>query len=458
MTSAGPRIRGRFTGTLGAVAATLGSAVGLGNIWKFPYMTGESGGAAFVIVYVIATFLIGLPVMISEHVIGRTARSDAIGSLRKLAPKEPWWLIGVAGVLSAFLITAFYTEVIGWVLVYILKAFTGQIVTTDPAVTGAAFGSVIGSPWISLISQWVVLAGLTAIIIAGVSRGIEAMVKRLLPILFVILVVIAIRSVTLPGASAGLEFLFKPDLTKLSLSVVLAAMGLAFFKLSVGMGTMITYGSYYPDEQNIPQNAVRVMLGDLFVSLLAGVAIFPAVFAFGVEKAAGPSLMFITMPTVFSSMPGGPVVQSIFMGLFFVLAACAATGAALSLFEVPVAYLEDRAGWTRKKAAITTAVALAVAGALPALAESWLSGVRIGGLNLFDAFDFASSNILLPVGGLFLCIFLGWRWGWPQVKEGLTNRGTLGNQAMVTFFYGVAKFISPVLILVVLLGGLGLFG
>jgi len=457
MESASPKARGRFTGTLGAIAATLGSAVGLGNIWKFPYMTGASGGAAFVIVYVVATFLIGLPVMITEHAIGRAARADAIGSLRKLAPKQLWWLIGVAGVAAAFLIMAFYTEVIGWVWVYIIKAFSGQLVTTDPAVTGKVFGSVVGNPWISLVAQWLVLAALAAIIIAGVSRGIEAMVKRLLPILFVILVIITIRSVTLPGASAGLRFLFKPDLSKLTFGVVLAAMGLAFFKLSVGMGTMITYGSYYPEEQNIPSNAVRVMLGDLFVSMLAGMAIFPAVFAFGVEPTAGPSLMFITMPTVFSSMPGGPVVQSILMGLFFIVAACAATGAALSLFEVPVAFLVDRFGWARRKAAVVTGIALAVAGSMPALAESWLKAVKIGGLNLFDSFDFASSNVLLPVGGLFLCLFLGWRWGWPQVKASLTNNGTLPNERLVQFFYGVSKFVAPVLILVVLLGGLGVF-
>ncbi|MEN6479071.1 MAG: sodium-dependent transporter [Anaerolineales bacterium] len=457
MAVSSPRVRGRFTGTLGAIAATLGSAVGLGNIWKFPYMTGESGGAAFVIVYIIATFLIGLPVMITEHIIGRTARADAIGSLHKLAPKEIWWLIGVAGVAAAFLIMAFYTEVIGWVWVYIIKAFSGQILTTDPAVTGAVFGSVVGNPWIALGSQWLVLAALTAIIIAGGSRGIEAMVKRLLPILFVILVVIAIRSVTLPGASAGLKFLFAPDLSRLNFGVVLAAMGLAFFKLSVGMGTMITYGSYYPEEQDIPTNAVRVMLGDLFVSMLAGIAIFPAVFAYGVEPTAGPSLMFITMPTVFSSMPGGPVVQSVLMGLFFIVAACAATGAALSLFEVPVAFLVDRLNWPRPKAAVATGIALAVAGSMPALAESWLADVSIAGKNLFDAFDFASSNILLPIGGLFLCLFLGWRWGWPQVKAGLTNGGTLRNERFAQFFYGVAKFVSPVLILVVLLGGLGVF-
>ena len=231
--------RDGFTSGLGVILVTLGSAVGLGNIWKFPYMVGANGGAAFIIVYLISTLLVGLPVMISEHMLGRNAKSDAITSLQKLAPKkQPWWLIGAAGVLAAFVIMAFYSEVIGWVLAYIIKAASGSLLTTDPGITAASFGAVVGSPWLSLIVQWLVILYVSIIIMAGVSKGIEAAVKKLMPALLVMLIIVCIRSLTLPGASEGVSFLFKPDFSKLTNAAILTAMGLAFFKLSIGMGTM----------------------------------------------------------------------------------------------------------------------------------------------------------------------------------------------------------------------------
>ena len=330
-----------FTTRLGVIAATLGSAVGLGNIWKFPFLTGVNGGAAFIIIYLVATLLVGLPVMISELAMGREAKANAIGALRRLAPRQVWWLVGAAGVLAAFLILAFYTEVAAWVLAYILKAAAGGLASTDPQVTSKAFEGLVASPWQSLVWQWVVLAWVSVIIIAGVSKGIEAMTKRLMPLLFVLLLVIDVRSLTLPGAAEGLRFLFRPDFSAVTWGTLLVALGLSFFKLSVGMGTMITYGSYFRNDQNIPATAGRVMLADLCVSILAGLAIFPAVFAFGFKPNAGPSLLFITIPAVFSQMPLG----NVFMVLFFVLAAVAATGAMLSLFEVPVAYLNEQFKW-----------------------------------------------------------------------------------------------------------------
>ena len=456
MASETGKSREGFATTLGVLTATLGSAVGLGNIWKFPSMAGSNGGAAFMFIYVIATFLVGLPVMISEHVIGRTARANAITSLRKLAPKQIWWLIGVAGVISAFLIMAFYTEVAAWVFAYIPSAISGALNSTDPAVTSQAFSNLIGSPWKSLIWQWVVLAWVAAIILAGVSRGIEAMTKRLLPILFCILIIINNRSLTLAGAGEGLAFLFKPNWSSITWPIVLSAVGLAFFKLSVGMGTMITYGSYYKEDQNIPLNALRVMGSDLLVSILAGMAIFPTVFTYGFQPDAGPSLLFITMPAVFSSLPGGPIVQNLFMVLFFLLAGVAATGAMLSLFEVPVAYLVERLDWSRRKATLITAVALAVVGSTAALSSSTLADFKLLDRTMFDLFDFMSSNVLLPLGGLAITVFVGWRWGLPAVTKGLTNDGKLNNLPVVKAFFFVAKFVTPILVAVVLLNGLGI--
>ncbi|NLG27053.1 MAG: sodium-dependent transporter [Chloroflexi bacterium] len=446
--------RGSFGTSVGVLAATLGSAIGLGNIWKFPSLTGLNGGAAFVIVYIAATFLVGLPVMISEHALGRNARADAITTFRKLAPKSAWWLVGFAGAVSAFLIMAFYTEVAGWVFAYIVKAIGGGILSTDPAVTSEGFAKLISSPWQSLIWQWIVLIWVAGIILFGVSKGIERMTKRLLPLLLVLLIIIGIRSITLPGGAEGLKFLFKPDFSQITWETVLVAMGLAFFKLSVGMGTMITYGSYFREDQNIPATATRVMLADLIVSMLAGIAIFPAVFAYGFEPASGPSLLFITIPAVFSSMPGGAV----FMVLFFILAAVAATGAMLSLFEVPVAYLSERCRMSRTTATILTLVALAVVGSTAALSSSTMADFKIAGKTMFDLFDYATSNVLLPLGGLLICVFVGWRWGWAQVKEELSNRGKLDNARIARLFFGVAKFVTPVLVFVVLLSGLGLIG
>jgi len=445
------RPRDGFTTGLGVIFATLGSAIGLGNIWKFPSLTGLNGGAAFLILYLACTLLVGLPVMISELSLGRRARANAVTTFEKLAPRQPWWLIGAAGALAAFLILAFYTEVAAWVIAYIFKAAFGQLSSVDPQVTAAAFSGLISSPVQSLLWQWLVLAMIAAIIIAGVSKGIERMTKRLVPALFVLLLIVIVRSLTLPGASEGLVFLFRPDFSKVTWATVLVAMGLSFFKLSVGMGTMITYGSYFRADQNIPGTAARVMLGDVLVSILAGIAIFPAVFAFGFEPDAGPSLLFITIPAVFNAMPLGRV----FMVLFFLLAAFAATGAMLSLLEVPVAYLTERLNWSRVKATVTTTLILAVFGAGAALSGSVLADFKPFGMTLFDLYDFSSSNILLPLGGLFICLFVGWRWGLGEVRRELNNDGRLRNERIVHLFFGVVKFLTPILVFIVLLNGLG---
>jgi len=360
--------------------------------------------------------------------------------------KSLWWLVGLAGVIAAFLIMAFYTEVAGWVFAYIFEASGGGVLSTDPAVTSNGFADLISSPWQSLIWQWIVLIWVAGIILFGVSKGIERMTKRLLPLLFLLLVIVGIRSVTLPGGAEGLKFLFRPDFSQITWQTVLVAMGLAFFKLSVGMGTMITYGSYFRKEQSIPGTATRVML--------AGIAIFPAVFAYGFEPASGPSLLFITISAVFSSMPGGAV----FRVLFFILAAVAATGAMLSLFEVPVAFLDERCNMSRTTATIITPVALAAVGSTAALSSSTMADFRLFGMTMFDLFDYATSNVLLPLGGLLICLFVGWRWGWSQVKRDLSNGGTLNNERVARLFFGVAKFVTSVLVFIVLLNGLGVIG
>lgn len=447
--------RDGFTSTFGVLVATLGSAVGLGNIWKFPYLTGANGGAGFLLVYLIATLLIGLPVMIAETTLGRAARANAVTTFERLAPpnQRGWKAMGWMGFAAAFLIMAFYSEVAGWVFAYIFKAISGQISTTDPKIAGAAFGALVSNPVSSLIWQWIVLAITGGIIVFGVSRGIEAVTRKLMPLLFCLLLILGIRSLTLPGALEGIKFLFTPDFAKITPAVILTALGLAFFKLSIGMGTMVTYGSYFRDNQNIPVTTGRVMLADLTVSMLAGIAIFPAVFAFGFAPAAGPSLVFMTIPAVFASMPGG----TLFMTLFFILTAVASIGAILSLLEVPIAILCERFKLGRKRATAITIMLIALLGAPAALSQGVGAEWKLFGLNPFDLFDFLSSNILLPLGGILICVFVGWVYGLPQWEKQLSNSGKLQNGWLVQAVFFLIRYVTPFSIAIVLLHGLKVF-
>ena len=447
--------RDAFTSTFGVLAATLGSAVGLGNIWKFPALTGANGGAGFLLVYLLATLLVGLPVMIVETMLGRAARANAVTTFERVAPARQggWRIIGWMGFAAAIFIVAFYSEVAAWVYAYVFKSMTGEIATTDPKSAGAAFGALVSNPVSSLLWQWVVLGVTGGIIMLGVSKGIEAVTRKLMPLLFILLIILCARSLTLPGSSEGLSFLFSPDLSKITPAVLLTALGLSFFKLSIGMGTMLTYGSYFRPDQNIPVTTTRVMLADLSVSLLAGIAIFPAVFSFGFEPSAGPSLVFMTIPAVFTSMPGG----SIFMTLFFILTAIASVGAMLSLLEVPVAILSERFNLGRKKASLYTILLIALFGVPAALSNSLTADFKLFGLNTFDIYDFISSNILMPVGGILICLFVGWVYGLPQLEKELSNNGAINNKPLIRVVFFAVRYITPISITVVLLHGLKVF-
>ena len=445
--------RGTFGSSFGVLAATLGSAVGLGNIWKFPYLTGANGGAGFLLIYQLATLVIGLPVMMAELAVGRQARSNPITALQKLAPKgQPWWLIGAAGMLAAFLILSFYSEVVAWVFAYVFKAIGGSILSSDRHVTEAAFNKLIGDPWQSLLWQWGVLIFIGGILLMGVTNGFEALAKKLMPLLFLLLLILCAVSRSLDKASEGLAFLFTPDFSKITASAILTAMGLAFFKLSLGMGAMLTYGSYFRDDQNIPMTTVRVMAADLCVSMLAGMAIFPAVFTFGFAPAAGPALVFITIPAVFSQIPMGQLL----MIAFFVLAAIAATGAMLSLTEVPVVILHERLNIPRRRATLLTILSLAVLGSTCALTNNLLANFKLFGLNMFDLYDFISSNVILPAGGILLAVFVGWVWGKEKFTAVLSNQGALANPTVTRAAFFLLRYVSPVLTLLVMLKGLNL--
>jgi len=450
MSPSAPKVRDAFASSLGAFAATLGSAIGLGNIWKFPYLTGSNGGAAFVLVYLLAIAFVGIPILAVELTIGRKMRQNAINAYGSLVPGQKVWAgIGMAGVAAAFLIMAFYTDVAGWVFAYVFKSFGAFL--SGATLDSRTFGALAGGTWEPLLWQAGVLALTTTIIATGVSKGIEKVTKTLMPALFILLIICDVRALTLPGAGAGVAYLFRPDLTRLSASIVLYALGLAFFKLSLGMGTMTTYGSYLPDATRIVPSATRVALADTAVSLLAGLAIFPAVFAFGGKPAGGPGLLFNTIPLIFSRMPLG----GLFTMLFFVLTAIATIGAMVSILEVPVAWIIEKGHLGRRGAAILTGGLMFALGVPATLSQNpLLADVKLFGKTFFDLFDFLSSNVLLPVGGLAIALVGGWVLSRKAFTTEL-NRGYASEPWHGRLLFGILKFVTPLLILLILLSSLG---
>jgi len=428
-------MREHWASKLGFILASAGSAIGLGNIWRFPYLVGQNGGAAFVLVYILFVILLGIPVMLAEFSIGQEAQKNPVGTFRELAGRHSHWqLVGFMGIGTGIIILAYYTGIAGWTLAYIVRSLNRTYYLQDAA---AVFQNFISSPQ-ETIFWLLVFAGLGAgIIVAGVTRGIERWCKYLLPILFGILLVLLVRSLTLPNAAAGLSYYLRPDFSKLSPSAILAAAGQAFFSLSLGMGVMITYGSYLGKDTNLLKSAIWVSALDTAVAFLAGMVIFPAVFAFGLEPNSGPGLTFITLPRVFAQMPMG----NLFATLFFILLAIAALTSTISLLEVIVSFAIDELGWSRPKATIIMALGTAILGILPTLSFGVLSNWTIYTKNIFEAMDFLAANILLPSGGLLITIFVGWVWA----------RRSEGKIKELNF---LIKFIVPVIITTILVSGL----
>lgn len=429
---------------LGFIMAAAGSAVGLGNIWKFPFTAGNNGGGAFVLVYLFFVVIIGFSVMLTELAVGRRRQLAAVGAFKSVDRR--WTFAGVLGVLSGFLIMGFYPVVGGWALAYVAKVPTGLL--SSSVGIEDTFSSFITSTTEPLFWMLGYLVLNIFIVAKGVSSGIEKAGKVLMPLLFGILIIIAIKGLTLPGAMAGMEFLFKPDFTKLNGSVVLAALGQAFFSLSLGMGCMITYGSYLNKQENLVENAAIVTAMDTGVALLAGIAMFPAMFAFGIEPTAGPGLVFVVVPTLFAEMgPMGPV----FATLFFVALTVAALTSSVSLLEVVVAFLIDEKGLSRKTAVFASSSIMAL---LCILASLSLGGVgpQLFGKGAFDIFDLLTDKIFLAIGGMLLCFFAGWRLNKDELKNELTNNGAL-TFGLFDLWYGLVKFVIPVTICLVAYSG-----
>ena len=383
--------------------AATGSAVGLGNIWKFPYMAGENGGAAFLIIYLALVFTIGLSVMLCEFVIGRAAERNPVGAYALLKGGS-WKFAGFIGVGAGFIILSFYSVVAGWAIAYIFKSVSGLMATADPAALGALFKNFTADPWEPILYHGIFMALTIAIIVGGVNGGIERTCRILLPLLFLLLFVLAGRALTLPGGMAGLKFYLEPDFSKVTGATINGALSQAFFFLSLGMGAMITYGLYLSRSVNLVKATLLITLCDTGVAFLAGLVILPAVFAFSFDPSAGPGLVFIALPAVFAQMPFGVV----FAVLFFVLLTIAALTSAVSLLEVVVAYFVDERGWQRGQAAVTIGAVIFLLGIPSSLSLGVWNGFTFGGKDFMTMMDYVGSNILLPFGGIAVSLFVGW--------------------------------------------------
>lgn len=448
--------REQWGSKLGFILAAAGSAIGLGNIWKFPYVVGENGGSAFIIIYLLCTAIIGLPVLVGEILIGRTTQRNPVGAFRALSGSKFWAGVGGMGVVAGFLILSFYAVIAGWSVGYIYESFSGDLFKyADPTKAAVHFEELTHNViWIIGYFGFFMLLTM-GLVYAGVQKGIERGSKIMMPILFLLLIFVMIRGITMEGSGAGLEFLLKPDWSHVSGQTFLIALGQAFFTLSMGMGAMLTYGSYMSKKDSVPSSALQILLLDTAIALVAGIAIFSSVFAVGLDAAAGPGLIFHTLPVVFMKMPGG----EIFGPIFFILLSIAALTSAISLLEVITAYFVDEKGWTRHRAVIVFGSVTFIIGIPSALSFNILSDTTIFGLNFFGVVDYLTANIMLPLGGLLIAVFIAYVWKFDkaliELKQG-AERLFNKNPLLITLWQIFIKFFAPVLIFLVLLHSTGI--
>lgn len=452
--------RENFGSKLGAVLAAAGSAVGLGNVWRFPIETGRNGGAAFIIIYVACILMLGLPIMISEFLIGRHTHANTAGAYRILSGGNAWKWVGRLGVFTGWLILCYYGVVGGWTLHYTYLSVTSAFNDVPASEFGNIFASFSSNPWMPTLWFVLFLSVTHYVITRGVQSGIEKFSKVMMPLLFIICLVLVVCSVTLPGASAGIEYLLIPDWSKVTSSTVLSAMGQAFFSLSLGMGCLCTYASYFDGNTKLASSAVNVGIIDTLVAIMAGFIIFPSVFNIGMnpnEVGAGASLTFISLPNVFQqAFAGAPFLSWMFSVLFYFLLFIAALTSAISLHEVATAFVAEEYSVPRRRAAIVVSCVCLFFGVLCSLSFGPLDGVQIFGRNIFSAFDDLSGMILLPLGGMFISIFSGWVLDRQLYRDELSNGGDLKTPYFKLLIF-VLRYISPVAIGLVFLDQLGVF-
>ena len=439
--------REHFGSRLTVVLAMAGSAIGLGNIWRFPYLTGQNGGAAFILVYILSCAFLALPIFLAESIIGRRSGSGTFGAMQKLAPGSKLRWLGLVTVVTPLLLLSYYSVVGGWSVDYLVKACSLRFTSNVEGL----FGGFIVSTWEPVIAHTVFMVLTAGIILLGVNKGIERFTKITMPMLFILIVVIVVFGLTLPGAMKGVAYLVKPDFSKMTPQVITSAMGQSFFSMSLGVGTILTYASYVSKEDNLLGSATGTAVSDLAFALLAGFAVMPAVFAAGIQPGEGPGLVFDTLPYIFSQMT--PWVGAIISILFFLAILTAALTSSISLLEVGVAYLVEEKGASRKRATIGLAVAVWAVGILCSLSFGPLAGVKILGLSIFDLFDKLCSDWLMPIGGILFTGFVGWKMSKADVRDEFTNGGTR-NVRLFNGVYFLMRYFAPIGVLVIFLTNL----
>ena len=445
--------RANFGSRLGIVLATAGSAVGLGNVWRFPTMAGENGGAAFILIYILCVVVLGIPCMLNEFIIGRRAQANTARAYAKLAGGTPWRLIGYFGVFTGFLIAGYYCVVSGWCLQYVVASVSGQL-DGSPAAVEQYFADFSSNPWQPIVCLLVFFLITHWVIVRGVEKGIEKASKLMMPLLFILLIVIAIASCLLPNASEGISFIFKPDFSKVDSNVLLSALGQAFYSLSLGMGCLCTYASYFSRDTHLTKSAVQIVTIDSLIAILAGLMIFPAVFSVGGKTDAGASLVFITLPNVFNqAFSAMPIVGHVIALLFYLLLSVAALTSLISLHEVSTAFFHEELRISRRSGATIVTVLCSIIGIFCSL-SFYNADISLFGMSLFDLFDFTTGQIFLPLGGFLTCLFVGWYVPKHIITEELTNQGTLSGRFVSLFLFCV-RFVCPVCILLIFLHQLG---
>lgn len=453
--------RTNFGSRFGIIMAAAGSAVGLGNIWRFPVETGNNGGAAFLLVYILSVAVLGIPLMVAEFFVGRYAHSNTATAYRKLSKSAFWGNLGFISVIGANLILSYYIVVAGWVLKYMIYSANGTLSAifnaSDASNYTALFNGFASDVWSPIICMVFFILMSHCSIILGVQKGIEKFSKIFMPMLFVILIVLVVFSLFTPGAKDGLYFLFHPDFSKLNSQSILSAVGQSFYSLSLCMGCLCTYASYFSKKVNIVNTAVSISLIDSIVAIMAGIIIFPAVFSSNIDPQTGPSLVFIALPSAFHQAFGNwPIISYIVSTLFYVLLVLATLTSAISLHEVPTAYISEAWNVKRTHAATIVTIICSLLGILCSLSMGILSDVTLFDKNIFELFDYTTTTLMLPLCGILITVFIGWKVNKYLIVSELTNN-TYKNTAVVNIIVWILKYVAPLLLIVTFLNGLGLF-
>lgn len=444
--------REQFTTRLGFILAAAGSAIGLGAIWKFPYIAGQNGGGAFLLIFILFTLILGLPLLLAEFTIGRTSQKDAVRSFKRIAPGTKWYGIGILGMITCFILLSFYSVIGGWIIIYLIKAILGELSGLDAPQYAAIFEDTISNPLVSISVQFVFILFTIFVVAKGVQKGIERAGTIMMPGLTILFIILVIRAVTLDGATSGMTFLFQPDFSKVSSKTILEAMGQSFFTLSIGVSVMITYSSYLPKHQSLPKSALSIVGMNIAIVLLAGLAIFPAVFSFGLAPDAGPVLLFNVLPTIFSQLPFG----MLFFIAFLIVFLFAALTSAFSMLEIIVAVISKGDQNKRKKWAWIIGLAIFIFGIPSTLSYGVLSDITLFDKTIFDLADYTVSNILMPIGALMMAIFVSCKMKKSALFEELKQGSTIRYGIFNTWFF-LIRYVAPVLIIAVMLDVLGVW-